>query len=70
MLSKVSKSHVILLILVLLILLVADFQALLFFLHDGAIALHGRVGNVVPALVHLVGAFVPVSVLIHGIQKD
>lgn len=63
------ESHVILLILVSLFL-VAAFQALLFVLHDGAVALHGRVGYVVPALVHLVGAFIPVSVLIHGVQKD
>lgn len=37
--TKVSQSHVILLILVFLFL-VAAFQALLFFLHDSAIALH------------------------------
>lgn len=69
MLTKVSQSHIVLLILIFLVL-VAAFQALLFVLNDSAIALHSGVGYVVPALVHLVGAFIPVSVLIHGIQKD
>lgn len=29
-----------------------------------------RVTDVIPALVHLVGAFIPVTIFVHGIQQD
>lgn len=39
------------------------------FLNHRAVALR-RVTDVVPALVHLVGTFIPVTVFVHGIEED
>lgn len=38
-------------------------------LHHRAVAL-GRVTDVVPTLVHLIGSLVPVTIFVHGIKKD
>ena len=62
-------SDVILLVFVLLGLAgrLGGGRGLLF--HHRPVAL-GRVTDVVPALVHLVGALVAVAVLVHGIEED
>lgn len=64
-----ALSHIVLFVLVLL-LLVAAFQTLLFVLHDVTVALDRGVGYVVAALVYLVGALVSVPVFVHGVQQD
>lgn len=60
--------HIILLVLVFLFLMAALGAGLLL-LHERAVAL-GRVADVVPRLVHLIGPLVPVPVLVHGVQED
>lgn len=66
---KILGSDVILFILVLLIFVGALRTAGLFLLYNSPIGLCW-VTDVVPTLVHVVWAFIPVSVLVHGVEED
>lgn len=66
---KILGSDIILFILVFLIFVGAFRTAGLFLLYNSPIGLCW-VTDVVSTLVHMVGAFIPVSVLVHGIEKD
>lgn len=66
---KLSQSHVIFLVLVLLVL-ARGFRGVHWLLFDdGAIGLR-RVADVVAALVHVVRALVPVPVFVHSVEQD
>ena len=66
---KILESDIILFILVFLIFVGAFRTAGLFLLHNSPIGLCW-VTDVVSTLVHVVWAFIPVSVLVHGVEEN
>lgn len=63
-----SISDVVLLVFVLLVF--GNFGDAQRFVLGAAVGLRGRVADIIAALIHVIGAFISIAILVHGIEED